>query len=115
MNFLVTDISPLINLGITFAAPIVAGAGAWVAYKIGTYFHLKGLETIRPLVQSAIENGIGLLQKQLGSTPINVNDTSHIEQVVAYVNATVPGALTKLGISPNALGQKVAAEIAKAT
>lgn len=110
------DLGPLINgIVVPLLAPILGAAALWLAYRLQSVFHLHVLDGRRALLETAINNGIALVAAQLQRRTLSVNVPDHVASVVGYAAATVPGAIKKLGIDPAQLGQKVAAEIAKAS
>lgn len=111
MTPVVIDLAPTINTVVIpmLSAGVLAVFG-WAGAMIAAHFHFQISAGQRQLVETAIANGLALVQAKLAPGETLKADAA-VAQVAGYVLPKIPGALAWLKITPDALTSLIAARL----
>ncbi|HUO22687.1 MAG TPA: hypothetical protein VMU59_09255 [Caulobacteraceae bacterium] len=103
-------LGPMIStLVLPFLSSLLLALVSWAAALIGARFHLTVSAAFQAMVDKAIADGIAYAQTKLST--VSVSEPAAVAEVVTYVTALVPTALTWLGVTPDSLAKMVVAKL----
>lgn len=111
------DLGPLIrDVVMPFVSVILTILLGWAAKKFSDWIGVKRDEAFAQKVEEAMKNGLALaqarLEERIGRGPINVETKSELVATAGrYASEHVPKALKALGVTPEALHEKLEARL----
>jgi hypothetical protein len=109
------DFAPIVDqVVLPILAPIVIAAAGLAAKRIADFAHVQLSAADLATFDGVVARGVALAQSDIDGSPILVSGPAMVANVVGYANETAPALVKRLGVSPAALGQAVAARIAAA-
>lgn len=112
------DITPIINLLVPIGFAVLSAFGSVAVKKIADYFHLKADDTSRQYLETAMTNAIAFARAEANKSAghgmaVSVS-MNNVERTAAqYALNAVPGAVKRLGLTPEHVQKMVAARLAK--
>lgn len=112
------DLTPLLQLAITFAVALLSALGAWAIKRVGDRLGLEADDKRRAYLNEALEKGLVFAAERgvaagADLKRIDVRDRM-VTAAIEYVLPKVPDALQKLKITPDDLRQMLEARLVSA-
>lgn len=111
------DLGPLIrDTVLPFVSVVLTVLAGWAAKRFSDWIGVKRDDALAVKIEEAMKNGLALaqsrLEQKIGAGPINVETKSELVATAGkYAADHVPGALKKLGVTPEALQEKLEARL----